>query len=82
MGQPSQRRARDARNAAIPEHVRDVIEVKRAVDGQWYWHKRSSNGRIVGDSGQRFRRKWNAKRSARREANTSTPALDVIVMER
>lgn len=84
MGQASQRDGRIARiariAATIPEHVSDVIEVCRAVDGKWYWHKRSLNGRIVGDSGQGFRRKWSAKRSPRREANASTPALDVIVV--
>lgn len=77
MGQASQR---DARNARIPVHVSDQIELCRAVDGQWFWHRRSSNGRIIADSGQQYRRKWSAKRSARREANASTPALDVIVV--
>lgn len=46
----------------------DVIEVLQAKDLQWYWHRRAANGRIVADSGQRFKRKWSAKRSAKREA--------------
>lgn len=75
MGQASQR---DARNAKIPVHVSDVIEIHQAIDGQWFWHRRSANGRIVADSGQRYRRKWNARRAAHREARPD--GLDVIVV--
>lgn len=75
MGQASQR---DARNARIPVAVSDQIEICQAIDGQWYWHRRSSNGGIVADSGQRYHRKWNARRAANREARPL--GLDVIVV--
>lgn len=76
MGHASQR---DARNARIPVQVSDVIEIHQAIDGRWYWLRRSRNGRVV-TSSQMFRRKWNAKRAGRREARTVNPPLDVLVV--
>lgn len=57
----------------------NIIEVCRASDGRWYWHEKAANGRIVADSGQRFRRKWNAKRSAKRQAVRAMPPARIVV---
>jgi uncharacterized protein YegP (UPF0339 family) len=49
--------------------VNGKIVVYRAKDG-WRWHTLATNGQIVSDSGQRYRRRWTAVRAAKRFSRT------------
>lgn len=51
------------------------IEIYRDDDYKWRWRHRGANGRVM-DQGQSHRRKWNAKRAARR----NHPGLPVVVV--
>jgi uncharacterized protein YegP (UPF0339 family) len=44
-------------------------------DGKWYFHKKSANGKIVGDGSQGYKEKRYAKTAIKREH----PGLPVIV---
>lgn len=43
-----------------------MIEVFRGGDGQFRWHRKSANG-LITSQGESHRRKWNAKRAARKQ---------------
>jgi uncharacterized protein YegP (UPF0339 family) len=42
------------------------IEIYRDVNGQYRWHRRAFNGAVTAQ-GESHKRKWNAKRAARRQ---------------
>lgn len=41
------------------------IELLKGRDGQWYWHRRASNGQIT-DQSEGYTRKDSAKRAAKK----------------
>lgn len=43
---------------------KDKIEVEQAEDGQWYWHYRRSNGKIMADGSQGYARAGACERAA------------------
>jgi uncharacterized protein YegP (UPF0339 family) len=43
-----------------------MIEIFRSDDGKYRWHRRSANGQVT-SQGQAHRRKWSAKRAARKQ---------------
>jgi uncharacterized protein YegP (UPF0339 family) len=48
------------------EQYERYVEVYRDTAGEWRWRVRAHNGEIVGDSGEGYRRRWYARRAARR----------------
>jgi uncharacterized protein YegP (UPF0339 family) len=50
-----------------------TFEVKKNVDGKWFWHERSSNGKIV-DVAQAYSKKSNAVRAAKRKMSRTEGA--------
>lgn len=51
-------------NAA--DYAPTTVEVYRDKAGRWRWRAIAKNGKTISDSGEGYRTKWNAKRSARR----------------
>lgn len=51
------------------------IEIYRGKDRQYYWRRRALNGAIT-TTGESHRRKWNAKRAARK-AFPNDPVVDL-----
>lgn len=54
----------------------DVVELYRDASKGWRWRLVSANGKIL-SSGESHRRKWNAKRAAKR----ANPGVSIIVAE-
>ena len=42
------------------------FEIYRDASGEWRWRAVAGNGQIVADSSEGYKRKWNAKRAAKR----------------
>lgn len=51
------------------------IVLYKGRDGKWYFHKKSSNGKIVGDSSQGYKEKRYAKVAIDREH----PGLEIVI---
>lgn len=56
----------------------DRVVIFRGADRQWYWHRVAPNSQILA-VGEAHRRRWNARRAAKR-ANPDLPA-DAFVVE-
>jgi len=44
--------------------AREHVELYEDVEGKWRWRRRAGNGEIVGESGQGYSRKSDAKEMA------------------
>ena len=44
------------------------IEFLRADNGEFYWHVKSANGKLIATSGETFKRKGSARKSFERMA--------------
>lgn len=42
------------------------VEFFRDLDGEWRWHLKAKNGRIVADSSEGYKTKWGCRRAARK----------------
>ena len=49
----------------------DKIEIYKDEAGEWRWRLVAPNGQLIASSGEGFRRKWSAKRSAKRVLRSS-----------
>jgi len=56
---------------------RRIIEVRCNRAGEWFWHEKAPNGRIV-DVAQAYSKKGNAVRGARRAAQPE--GLQVVIV--
>lgn len=54
----------------------DHVNIFRGENGKWYFHRVAGNGRVISSS-QGYRRRWNAKRAARR----TFPGVTIRVLE-
>lgn len=39
---------------------------KSPKNGEWYWHLKATNGKIIASGGEGFKTKWGVRRSARK----------------
>jgi uncharacterized protein YegP (UPF0339 family) len=39
------------------------IEINRSIGGEFYWHARASNGKVLADSGETYKRKAALRRT-------------------
>lgn len=44
----------------------NVLSVRPGRDGQFYWHIKAANGKVVADGSEGYANKGNARRAARR----------------
>ena len=60
---------------------RPVIETVQDVAGEWRWRLRASNGRIMADSGEGYRRRTSVRKAVDRVRSILTGDVPVVEVQ-